>query len=37
MLEFANGTVKLTQNGLLRVDQLLPAFYDPHYQNARYS
>lgn len=37
MLEFANGTVKLTQKGLLRVDQLLPAFYDPKYQNARYS
>jgi oxygen-independent coproporphyrinogen-3 oxidase len=37
MLEFADGTVKLTQKGLLRVDQLLPAFYDQKYQNARYS
>ena len=29
--------VELTRAGLLRVDQLLPAFYDEQYRNARYT
>ena len=37
MLEVANGTVRLTRRGLLRVDTLLPEFYDPKYRDARYT
>jgi oxygen-independent coproporphyrinogen-3 oxidase len=37
MLELVNGTVKLTRDGLLRVDSLLPEFYAPEYQHARYT
>ena len=37
MLTFNEGEVKLTRQGLLRVDQLLPEFYAPKYQNARYT
>ena len=29
--------IKLTRRGLLRVDQLLPAFYDPEFRNSRYT
>lgn len=29
--------IVLTRNGLLRVDQLLPSFYDPQFRNARYT
>ena len=29
--------VRLTRDGLLRVDQLLPVFYAPEYRNARYT
>jgi oxygen-independent coproporphyrinogen III oxidase len=29
--------IVLTRKGLLRVDQLLPAFYDPQFRNARYT
>jgi len=29
--------VRLTRQGLLRVDQLLPRFYDPEFRNARYT
>jgi oxygen-independent coproporphyrinogen-3 oxidase len=37
MLNFNQDEVKLTQKGLLRVDQLLPAFYDEKYRNAQYT
>ncbi|MDJ0838913.1 MAG: coproporphyrinogen-III oxidase family protein [Acidobacteriota bacterium] len=37
MLDFGNGKVTLTRAGLLRVDSLLPAFYDAKYQNTRYT
>jgi oxygen-independent coproporphyrinogen-3 oxidase len=37
MLELVNGTVRLTRDGLLRVDSLLPEFYAPEYQHARYT
>ena len=37
MLTWDDATVALTPTGLLRVDQLLPAFYDPRYRNARYT
>jgi oxygen-independent coproporphyrinogen-3 oxidase len=37
MLELVDGTVKLTRDGLLRVDSLLPEFYAPEYQHARYT
>ena len=37
MLNIEDGRVTLTVKGLLRVDQLLPEFYDPQYQNARYT
>lgn len=36
-LNFANGTIELTRQGLLRVDQLLPNFYDTQYRHARYT
>ena len=31
------GGATLTRQGLLRVDTLLPEFYDERYQNARYT
>jgi len=37
MLTFDSNRIKLTQQGLLRVDQLLPEFYAEKYQNARYT
>ena len=37
MLTWDGTTVALTRTGLLRVDQLLPAFYDSRYRNARYT
>ncbi len=37
MLDFTHEEVALTPKGLLRVDQLLPAFYDQKYRNARYT
>ena len=37
MLTWDDATVALTPTGLLRVDQLLPAFYDRRYRNARYT
>lgn len=37
MLTFDKNGVNLTRKGLLRVDQLLPEFYDPEYRNARYT
>ncbi|MDA1191264.1 MAG: coproporphyrinogen-III oxidase family protein [Candidatus Poribacteria bacterium] len=37
MLTFDENTVTLTPTGFLRVDQLLPEFYDEKYRNARYT
>lgn len=37
MLILEPDGVSLTRQGLLRVDSLLPEFYDPAYQNARYT
>lgn len=37
MLTFDDKSVRLTTQGLLRVDQLLPEFYDKRYQGARYT
>ena len=37
MLAFNAAEVQLTANGMLRVDQLLPAFYDERYRNSRYT
>ena len=37
MLTRENGSIVLTRSGLLRVDQLLPTFYDEKYRNARYT
>jgi oxygen-independent coproporphyrinogen-3 oxidase len=33
----ARGRVELTRRGLLQVDSLLPAFYQPRYRGARYT
>jgi coproporphyrinogen III oxidase-like Fe-S oxidoreductase len=37
MLSFDADSVTLTDEGLLRVDQLLPDFYETQYRNARYT
>jgi oxygen-independent coproporphyrinogen-3 oxidase len=37
MLSLAGGEVRLTRDGLLQVDTLLPSFYDERYRNARYT
>ena len=37
MLTYTQEGVRLTRNGLLRVDQLLPEFYAGTYQHARYT
>ena len=37
MLTVKDREVQLSRQGLLRVDQLLPVFYDAKYQNARYT
>ncbi|MCZ6680653.1 MAG: coproporphyrinogen-III oxidase family protein [Candidatus Poribacteria bacterium] len=37
MLDFNRDEVRLTRKGLLRVDGLLPEFYAPQYQHARYT
>ncbi|HVS13945.1 MAG TPA: coproporphyrinogen-III oxidase family protein [Thermoanaerobaculia bacterium] len=37
LLEIGETEVRLTQPGLLRVDQLLPEFYAPEYRDARYT
>ena len=37
MLEVSEDEIRLTRRGLLRVDQLLPNFYDPEYRNSRYT
>ena len=36
-VEVTDDTVRLTPGGLLRVDSLLPEFYAPEYQHARYT
>ncbi|MFQ5630376.1 MAG: coproporphyrinogen-III oxidase family protein, partial [bacterium] len=36
-LNIAENKIALTRAGLLRVDSLLPRFYDPEYRNARYT
>ncbi|HSR69394.1 MAG TPA: coproporphyrinogen-III oxidase family protein [Acidobacteriota bacterium] len=37
MLDFDDEVIQLTTKGLLRVDQLLPKFYEEKYQGARYT
>ena len=37
MLEVKDGSVELSRQGLLRVDTLLPEFYDDRYFGARYT
>lgn len=37
MLEIDDRTIVLSRDGLLQVDSLLPNFYAPEYQNARYT
>ncbi len=37
MLGFSENGIELTDEGLLRVDQLLPEFYDERYRNSRYT
>ncbi len=37
MLEMRGAGAELTRTGLLRVDMLLPEFYDERYRNARYT
>jgi oxygen-independent coproporphyrinogen-3 oxidase len=37
MVEVHGEEVRLTRQGLLRVDQLLPQFYAPQYRDARYT
>ena len=37
LLEIHDDAVRLTRAGLLRVDQLLPELYDPHYRDSRYT
>ena len=37
MLTLGNGSVRLTRQGLLRVDSLLPEFYDKKYRDSRYT
>jgi oxygen-independent coproporphyrinogen-3 oxidase len=37
MLSVENGEIRLTRQGLLRVDSLLPEFYEARYQGARYT
>ena len=36
-LSLANGHVEITRDGLLQVDRLLPGFFDPEHQGARYT
>ena len=37
LLNYADDELELSREGLLRVDQLLPNFYDARFQNARYT
>jgi oxygen-independent coproporphyrinogen III oxidase len=36
-LTVADGDVRLTRAGLLQVDRLLPAFFEPDYRGTRYT
>jgi oxygen-independent coproporphyrinogen III oxidase len=36
-LTYSDDSVRLTRQGLLRVDRLLPHFYDPEFQDIRYT
>ncbi len=37
MVAVQNGNVNLTRNGLLQVDRLLPAFFEPEFRGGRYT
>ncbi len=37
MLELGEREARLTRRGLLRVDTLLPEFYDPAFRGGRYT
>ena len=37
MLGVSRSGVRLTGEGLLKVDRLLPRFYDPQYRELRYT
>ena len=37
MLAIDGETIRLTREGLLRVDSLLPELYDPEFRGARYT
>lgn len=37
MLDYSDSEIRLTREGLLQVDNLLPKFYAEKYQNARYT
>lgn len=37
LVTLADDRIELTRNGLLRVDSLLPAFFEPEHQNVRYT
>jgi len=36
-LTIDDGGVQMTRTGLLQVDRLLPAFFDPEYRGSRYA
>jgi len=36
-VNYTSSRVELTMDGLLRVDALLPAFFEPEHQNIRYT
>jgi|ERR1043165_7542801 oxygen-independent coproporphyrinogen-3 oxidase len=36
-VKVANGSIELTRAGLLQVDRLLPAFFEPQYRGTRYT
>jgi len=37
LLTVSEDEIRFTRGGLLRVDQLLPEFYEPHYRDSRYT
>ena len=36
-LDVSDNAVEVTRKGLLQVDRLLPAFFDPQYRGTRYA
>jgi len=36
-ISLSNGNAELTREGLLQVDRLLPAFFEPEYRGGRYT